>query len=114
LTPILCGVYGNSGLFLGPPASERGALPTHMLGNVVELAPMGSEMFDGDIKTTSSALAFANDSFQLLVAQHSLELVDDVDACASEFSRVLAPEGVALIFGFNPFGTWRPWLALQA
>jgi SAM-dependent methyltransferase len=114
LTPILSGVYGNSGLFLGPPASAHCTLPTHLLGNIVELAPTGDDVLDGDVKTTSSALAFANDSFQLVVAQHSLEFVDDVEACASEFSRVLAPEGVALVLGFNPFGSWRPWLAWQA
>jgi hypothetical protein len=114
LTPILPGVYGNSGLFLGPPTSVSCALPPHLLGNIVALAPTDNDVFDGAVKTTTSALAFANDSFQLLIAQHSLELVDDVEACASEFSRVLAPEGTALVFGFNPFGTWRPWLALQA
>jgi SAM-dependent methyltransferase len=59
-------------------------------------------------------LPFANDSFQLVVAQHSLEFVDDAEACASELSRVIAPEGVALVFGFNPYGTWRPWLTWQA
>ena len=114
LSPILAGVYGSCGLFLGPHASSRGRLPAHLLGNIVELAPKGGDALDGDVSTTSSALPFANDSFQLLVAQHSLELVDDVETCVGELSRVLAPEGVALVFGFNPLGTWRPWLALQA
>jgi SAM-dependent methyltransferase len=114
LTPILAGVYGSSGLFLRPHVSAHSALPAHLLGNIVEIAPRCGDALDGDVKTTSSALPFANDSFQLLVAQHSLELVDDVESCVSEFSRVLAPEGVALVFGFNPFGTWRPWLAWQA
>jgi SAM-dependent methyltransferase len=113
LTPILSGVYGNSGLFISAHASARRALPTHLLGNVVELSPIAANIFGGDVKTNSYALPFANDSFQLLVAQHSLEFVDDLEACASEISRVLAPEGVALVLGFNPLGTWRPWLAWQ-
>lgn len=113
LTPILSGVFGSSGLFMSAHASARRALPTHLLGNVVELSPITADLFSGDVKTNPYALPFANDSFQLLVAQHSLEFVDDVEACASEMSRVLAPEGVALVLGFNPFGTWRPWLTWQ-
>ena len=27
---------------------------------------------------------------------------------------MLAPEGIALILGFNPVGLWRPWLMLNA
>ncbi len=114
LTPILSGVYGNSGLFISAPGSAHRALPTHLLGNVVGLSPMRADMFGGDVMTAAHALPFANDSFQLLVAQHSLECVEDIDTCAGEISRVLAPEGVALVVGFNPLGTWRPWLAWQS
>ena len=113
LAPILAGVYGSSGLFMSAHGSTHGALPAHLLGNVVKLSPMTADVFGGDVKTAPYALPFANDSFQLLVAQHSLEFVDDAEACASEISRVLAPEGVTLVLGFNPLGMWRPWLAWQ-
>src|SRR4029077_7881 len=59
-------------------------------------------------------LPFASDSFKLLIAQHVCEQVASPDELATELARVLAPEGVALIFGFNPVGLWRPWLMLNA
>jgi SAM-dependent methyltransferase len=114
LAPILSGVYGNSGLFLIPPACAQRPSAAHLLGSIVELVADDGGALGGDVRTTASALPFANDSFQLVVAQHTLELADDAEACAGELSRVLAPEGVALVLGFNPFGTWRPWLAWQA
>ena len=49
-----------------------------------------------------------------MIAQHAFELVSAADDLASEVSRVLAPEGVLLVLGFNPFGSWRPWLMGQS
>jgi hypothetical protein len=42
------------------------------------------------------------------------EQIDQADECVAELARVLAPEGVALILGFNPMSLWRPWLLLNA
>ena len=114
LQPILSGVYGNSGLFVHAHRSITLALPAHLLGNIVEIVPSGRNDLSGAVRAEPTALPFGNDSFQLVVAQHSSELVDDADSFASELSRVLAPEGVALVLGFNPYGSWRPWLSWQA
>src|SRR5262249_24494486 len=54
---------------------------------------------------------FASESFKLIVAQHVLEQATAADEVAGEIARVLAPEGVALVFGFNPASLWRPWLS---
>ena len=114
LAPILTGVYGNSGLFIRPHVSADTGLPAHLVTNMVELAPCGVDRFTGTIRADSGQLPFANDSFQLLVAQHALEWIDNPDECAGEMSRVLAPEGVALLVGFNRFGWWRPWLMWES
>ncbi len=114
LTPILSGVYGRYGLHVRPHPSVRLALPTHLVGKMIEVAPCGREEFNGALRGEFCSLPFANDSFQLVVAHHSLEWADDSDAWAGELSRVLSPEGVALVIGFNPFGSWRPWLTWYA
>ena len=114
LSSILSGVYGNYGLLLRPHPAVRTELPAHLLGNMIELAPADRSRFDGALRCTPTQLPFASESFKLLVAQHVLEQIDDAEACLTELARVLAPEGVALILGFNPLGSWRPWLAWHA
>jgi len=114
LASIVAGVYGNYGLFLRPHATAVGPLPQHLLGKMIELATDERGSFGGALRCAPGQLPFASESFKLLIAQHVLEQVDDAQACTAELARVLAPEGVSLILGFNPFGTWRPWLALHA
>jgi len=114
LASIVAGVYGNYGLFLRPHLRALAPLPQHLLGKMIELAPGEHGLFEGALRCAPGQLPFASESFKLLIAQHVLEQLDDADACAAELARVLAPEGVALILGFNPLGTWRPWLARHA
>lgn len=111
LASIVSGVYGNYGLFLRPHVSVSSPLPEHLLGKMIELAPGANALLQGPVRCAPDLLPFASESFKLLIAQHVLEQIDEADACAAEIARVLAPEGVALILGFNPLGTWRPWLA---
>jgi SAM-dependent methyltransferase len=113
LAPILSGIYGNYGLFLRAHTQTRAPLPAHLLGKMVELA-LAQDHLEGALRCTPGQLPFASESFKLLIAQHVFEQIDRPDECAAELARVLAPEGVALILGFNPAGSWRPWLALSA
>lgn len=113
LAPIVSGVYGNYGLFLRAHAAAPSVLPAHLLGTLVDLA-LGEGQFDGTVRGEPAQLPFASESFKLLIAQHVFEQIDRPDACAAELARVLAPEGVILILGFNPISLWRPWLALNA
>jgi hypothetical protein len=114
LASIVSGVYGTYGLFLRPHRGETVPLPQHLLGKMIELTPDDSGSFAGTLRCAPARLPFASESFKLVIAQHALEQIEHAESCAAELARVLAPEGVALILGFNPFGTWRPWLAMQA
>src|SRR5215472_8118046 len=75
LASIVSGVYGNNGLFLRPHASPSVALPPHLLGNMIELAPRDPALFDGALRCAPWQLPFASESFKLLIAQHALEQV---------------------------------------
>jgi SAM-dependent methyltransferase len=111
LAPILEGVFGVWGLYLRPDATADIILPPHLLSAMARLAPAGAGRLGGDIECESAALPFATESFKLVIAQHVLEQTRSPEALAEELARVLAPEGVALVFGFNPASLWRPWLA---
>jgi SAM-dependent methyltransferase len=111
LRPILDGVFGVWGLHVRPHAEAPSALPSHLLSAMVELALTADGALDGDARCEPQCLPFASESFKLVIAQHVLEQCADADEVAAEIARVLAPEGVALVFGFNPASLWRPWLA---
>jgi SAM-dependent methyltransferase len=52
------------------------------------------------------ALPFANQSIDLLVLPHTLELARDPHLTLREVERVLVPEGRLVITGFNPASLW--------
>jgi hypothetical protein len=111
LTPILDGVFGVWGLHMRPHAEAPAALPPHLLSAMVELSLGPDGRFAGNARCTPQNLPFSSESFKLIVAQHVFEQEASAEDAAGEMARVLAPEGVALVFGFNPASFWRPWLA---
>ena len=52
------------------------------------------------------ALPFANNSLDLVVLPHTLELSRDPHLTLSEVERVLLPQGRLVILGFNPSSLW--------
>jgi SAM-dependent methyltransferase len=62
----------------------------------------------GDVACEPAALAWEDAAFQLVVAQHAGESLPASDGLLRELIRVLAPGGVMLWFGLNPYS---PWLA---
>ncbi|HEY6134116.1 MAG TPA: methyltransferase domain-containing protein [Rubrivivax sp.] len=52
------------------------------------------------------ALPFPNQSLDLVVLPHSLELARDPHLTLSEVERVLVPEGRVMILGINPSSLW--------
>lgn len=51
-------------------------------------------------------LPFANESFDVILLPHTLEMADNPLAVLEEAYRVLAPRGTLLIIGFNPLSLW--------
>ncbi len=62
--------------------------------------------FKTDFFTAFEALPFPENSLDLLVLPHSLELSQDPHATLREAERVLVPEGRLIICGFNPISLW--------
>lgn len=110
LAPILGGVYGVWGLHLRPDSGAPLVLPAHLLSSIVELALERDGTFGGALRCDRGQLPFASECFKLVVAQHVMDHVEHADEMAEQLGRLLAPEGIALIFGFNPVSLWRFWL----
>lgn len=58
------------------------------------------------LMTHSMALPFPENSLDLVVLPHTLELSLDPHATLREVARVLVPEGRVVISGFNPASLW--------
>ena len=72
-----------------------------------ELAPI-SLPFDADaaLHCDFDALPFPNQSLDLVILPHALELSRDPHLTLREVERVLVPEGRVMILGFNPASMW--------
>ncbi len=62
---------------------------------------------------TDEALPFRNDTFDLIVLKHVLEVVSSPREVLSEMARVLAPGGVLALTGVHPWSGWLPWWLWQ-
>jgi SAM-dependent methyltransferase len=68
----------------------------------------GSLPFDGAaaLHCDFDALPFPNQSLDLVVLPHALEMSHDPHLTLREVERVLVPEGRVMILGFNPASMW--------
>jgi SAM-dependent methyltransferase len=95
--------FGYHALQLGLPqllALRHNRMPHRWLG-----LPAG-EPGAADLFVDPCALPFPEDSLDLVVLPHSLELSPDPHATLREVARVLVPEGRLLILGLNPNSLW--------
>ncbi len=119
-------VFGYHALQLGLPelnALRANRMPHQWLAldEVVALQPRGSvaptDAKDASAGLTtaaarpallahSAALPFAENSLDLLVLPHTLELSVDPHTTLREAERVLVPEGRVIISGLNPASLW--------
>ncbi|MBS0591075.1 MAG: methyltransferase domain-containing protein [Proteobacteria bacterium] len=114
IAPLLADVHGTTGLLLRAHACAPGELVTPKIGNRLDLALDETQTLRGSLTCVPDALPLVSESCKLVVVQHLFECIADEAGCAGEVARVLAPEGVLIVLGFNATSLWRPWLASKA
>lgn len=67
----------------------------------------------GDLRCLPDSLPFENDSMQLIVARHIVDVLGPGSGIEAELARILAPGGMLFLFGLNPLSPWRFWLSRQ-
>ncbi len=70
-----------------------------------------TDRFGGDVVCMADALPWEDDAFRLILVQHAGDALPSRGALIDELARVLAPGGVLLWYGLNP---WSPWAGLDA
>lgn len=88
------------------------------VGQTLLMTPMKSAqalpMHYQMIESVWSALPIATGSIDLVLLPHTLEYLDNPRAALTEACRVIKPEGLLIIFGFNPMSLWglrKGWTA---
>jgi SAM-dependent methyltransferase len=94
-------------LLLQPDAGAR-ALPLDVGYLAALRLHARGEALAGDIVCAARALPVENEAFQLVFAQHIGDVQSGDNGLVEEIARVIAPGGLLLWSGFNP---WSPWLA---
>ena len=95
--------FGYHALQLGLP--QLHSLRQNRMPNRWLALPPG-ETATADLHIDPCALPFADDSLDLVVLPHALELSPDPHATLREVARVLVPEGRLLVLGLNPNSLW--------
>jgi SAM-dependent methyltransferase len=103
-------VFGFHALQLGLPqlnALQANRMPHRWLGSDALPLTDVSAVVDRDVLLTNyEALPFPDNSLDLLVLPHTLEMSFDPHATLREVERVLVPEGRVVVCGFNPTSLW--------
>jgi SAM-dependent methyltransferase len=121
LDQAVADVFGYHALQLGLPELQglrANRMPHRWVASdsmqAAELLPLPAEdepsslPFDAGaaLRCDFDALPFPNQSLDLIVLPHALELSRDPHLTLREVERVLVPEGRVMILGFNPASMW--------
>ncbi|MEI7739795.1 MAG: methyltransferase domain-containing protein [Betaproteobacteria bacterium] len=102
LDALVGDLFGFHALQLGFPQVEglrANRMPHQWLA-------LPSEKACASIATDFRALPFAEQSLDLIILPHTLEIYPDPHATLREVERVLVPEGRVIICGLNPLSLW--------
>jgi SAM-dependent methyltransferase len=112
LNQTVADIFGYHALQLGLPeldALQANRMPHRWFANSEPLAGPASEEGASErlaLLTDFAALPFPENSLDLVVLPHTLELSTDPHATLREVERVLVPEGRVVICGLNPTSLW--------
>jgi SAM-dependent methyltransferase len=101
-------VFGYHALQLGLPALpglQNNRMPHRWLATHAQTTPSAVGVAP-TLACDFAALPFSENSLDLLLLPHALELSPDPHATLREVERVLVPEGRVVISGLNPLSLW--------
>lgn len=106
LTALLSRHFGKHALICGVPHQEpllnAIRLPCHTLLTPLLCRDKTAHLIEGDLHE----LPLLTGSVDLVVLPHTLEFIDNPRQLLAEACRVIKPEGLIVLFGFNPYSAW--------
>lgn len=106
LSHLLANHFGKHAILIGVP-NQQELLKATTLSSHSLLSPLvTNDDIPGYIESDFHELPILSGSVDLVMLPHSLELVDNPRQLLSEACRIVKPEGLIVITGFNPYSTW--------
>lgn len=112
LSALLENHYGKHALLIGVP-SQIGLLQVTETAYQSMVSPLMREpLSTNHVEGDFLELPFSAGSIDLVLLPHTLELVDNPRQLLAEACRIIKPEGLVVIMGFNPYSAWglKKWL----
>lgn len=98
--------FGKHAVLIGVPHQyallNATKIPCHALVTPLTIKEKKSGFIEGDFHE----IPILTGSMDLVMLPHTLELVDNPRQLLSEACRIIKPEGLIAISGFNPYSTW--------
>ena len=101
---VIADIFGYHALQLGLsaiPALQSSRIRHCWVSENQSTTEPAPALFSEDV-----ALPFPDQSLDVVVMPHTLELSRDPHSCLREVDRVLVPDGRVVISGFNPLSLW--------
>lgn len=98
--------FGKHALLIGVPHQrsllKATTIPCHSLLTPLIHKEKKISAIEGDLHE----LPIQTGSIDLAILPHTLEFVDNPRRLLAEACRVIKPEGLIIVYGFNPYSTW--------
>jgi len=109
---LLPRIFGFHILQVGTPQSGPPLIAGSLINHRLALGADLSQLDGSAVNAAATALPIASDCVDALLLNHVLEFETDPHQALREAERVLIPEGVLIVIGFNPTSLWglRGWL----
>ena len=99
--------FGKHALLIGVPAQYDLLLSTSIpWHSMLTPLPLKEEKKQRCIECDLDELPLLTGSIDLVILPHTLEFIDNPRQLLTEACRIVKPEGLIIICGFNPFSFW--------
>lgn len=106
LATLLDKHYGKHAVLVGVPKQHELLKSIHLPCQSLVTSFMSKEKELHCIEADFHELPLLTGSIDLVVLPHTLEFVDNPRQLLAEACRIIKPEGLIVICGFNPYSTW--------
>lgn len=103
--------FGKQALLVGTP--QQAQLLSASLATYHHIVSALPQLRKGLIESDFKELPILTGSIDLVILPHALELVDHPRLLLAEACRIVKPEGLIVVCGFNPLSTWGVCKALK-
>ena len=106
LTKLLVNHYGKHAVLIGVPNQMPLLQETHFSSPTLISPLLAHGLENNAIESDLHELPSLSGSVDLVLLPHTLEFVENPRQLIAEACRIIKPEGLIVLIGFNPYSSW--------